>query len=160
MQSKVIVADYANPQHAGDLIMLLEHYALDPMGGNQPLTKTVKQNLSGELAKIPNATSVLCYVNNKAVGLINCFQGFSTFKCKPLINIHDVIVHSAFRGQGLSIQMLNKVEQIAIHRGCCKLTLEVLTDNKPAKHAYSNFGFSPYELGTKNGHALFFEKTL
>jgi ribosomal protein S18 acetylase RimI-like enzyme len=160
MHSKVIIADYANPQQANDLVMLLEHYALDPMRGNKPLAASVKQNLASELAKIPNAISILCYVNNNAAGLLNCFQGFSTFKCKPLINIHDVIVHSQYRGQGLSTQMLDVVEQLAIDRGCCKLTLEVLTENTLAKHAYTKFGFNPYQIGAENGHALFLEKPL
>ncbi len=158
--SKVIVVDYSNPQHANDLVMLLEHYALDPMGGNKPLADSVKQNLASELAKIPNATSVLCYVNDIAAGLINFFHGFSTFKCKPLINIHDVIVHSQFRGIGLSTQMLKVVEQLAIDRGCCKLTLEVLSENSLAKNIYTNFGFNPYQIGVENGHAIFLEKAL
>jgi len=72
-QSKVIIADYTNPLYANDLILLLNHYAPDPMSDNETLAEMVKQNLVGELAKIPKAFSLLYYVNNKAAGLINCF---------------------------------------------------------------------------------------
>lgn len=36
--------------------------------------------------------SVLAFDADQPVGLINAIEGFSTFACKPLINIHDVIV--------------------------------------------------------------------
>jgi hypothetical protein len=26
-----------------------------------------------------------------AVGLVNCFEGFSTFACKPLVNVHELL---------------------------------------------------------------------
>jgi len=48
-------------------------------------------------------------VNGIAAGLVTCFELFSTFSCKPLINIHDVIVLKKFRGNGLSQKMLKKV---------------------------------------------------
>jgi ribosomal protein S18 acetylase RimI-like enzyme len=94
------------------------------------------------------------------VGLINCFEGFSTFKCKPLVNIHDVVVIDGYRGQGVSQRMMDKVEEIARQRGCCKLTLEVLEGNKPAQRAYLRYGFSGYQLDPETGHALFWEKYL
>ena len=124
------------------------------------LPQAVQQSLASELAKIPNAFSVLCYVDNKPAGLVNCFTGFSTFKCKPLVNIHDVTVFKDFRGLGLSQRMLKKVEQIAQERGCCKLTLEVLEGNEIARNAYLKLGFDSYELDPAMGRALFWQKLI
>jgi ribosomal protein S18 acetylase RimI-like enzyme len=56
--------------------------------------------------------------------------------------------------------MLEKVEDIAISKGCCKLTLEVLEGNKIARASYNKFGFSDYVLDPKMGKALFFQKVL
>ena len=56
--------------------------------------------------------------------------------------------------------MLNKVEEIALAKGCCKVTLEVLSNNIVAKSAYLKFGFAGYELDPKAGSALFWQKTL
>lgn len=160
MHIEVVLADYANPQHQQDIPMLLDHYATDPMGGGKALAPEVSQRLVEELAKRAFAFSVLAYVENKAVGLVNCFDGFSTFLCKPLVNIHDIVVMDKYRGNGISQKMLTKVEDIARARGCCKLTLEVLSNNEAAKFAYRKFGFSDYQLDPEAGTALFWQKLL
>ena len=91
---------------------------------------------------------------------MNCFETYSSFKGKPLVNIHDVIVIKAFRGLGLSQLMLEKVEEIAKQKGCCKLTLEVLEGNEVAQHSYKKFGFEGYELDPAMGKAVFWQKSL
>lgn len=153
-------ASYQNPQDAQAVVMLLNAYACDPMGGGQPLPDHVRENLVAALAERSDAFSVLCYDGENAVGLVNCFEGFSTFKCKPLVNIHDVVVHKDYRGQGISHGMLREVERIARARGCCKLTLEVLQGNDIAKASYLRFGFAGFELDPSVGQAMFWEKAL
>ncbi|MCW8932827.1 MAG: GNAT family N-acetyltransferase [Gammaproteobacteria bacterium] len=140
--------------------MLMNAYASDPMGGSQPLSDEVKNNLLKELSKLPHAFSIIAYIEGLPAGLINCFEAFSTFSCKPLINIHDVIVLNQYRGNGISQKLLAKVEEIALQKGCCKVTLEVLSNNEIAKSAYKKFGFSDYELDPKAGTALFWQKKL
>lgn len=111
MNLEIVLADYANNQHSNDIIFLLNNYALDPMGGGETLPEYVKENLVTELAKQQGAISILAYVDDKPAGLINSFQGFSTFKCKPLLNIHDVVVLDEYRGLGIWQKMLSKVEK-------------------------------------------------
>jgi ribosomal protein S18 acetylase RimI-like enzyme len=65
-----------------------------------------------------------------------------------------------YRGKGLSHLILEKVEEIARAKDCCKITLEVLSNNAIAKSAYLKFGFAGYELDPKAGSALFWQKTL
>ncbi len=160
MHIELIEADYSNESHARILGDLLSRYALDPMDGGEPLPGEVSQNLAAELVKRPHAFTVICYIDGEPAGLVNCFEGFSTFKCKPLVNIHDVVVLEEYRGRGISQRMLEKVEEVARQRGCCKLTLEVLEGNEPAKNAYRRYGFSGYQLDPRSGHALFWEKPL
>lgn len=93
-------------------------------------------------------------------GICNCFAGFSTFACKPLVNVHDCYVVATARGAGLCGRMLAEVERVAHERGCCKITLEVLANNQRAKAAYTRFGFAPYELDPEAGAALFWQKKL
>lgn len=154
------VADYQNPQDAAHIIELLDIYARDTMGGSQPLTEYARQSLIPALTSLPYALSTLCYVGSQPAGLLNAFESFSTFKCKPLINIHDVIVAPNFRGMGISQMLLKKVEEIARAKGCCKITLEVLEGNTPAQAAYQKFGFSGYQLDPLMGNALFWQKNL
>lgn len=160
MNIQIRLANYIDKEDAKTLIDLLDAYAQDEMGGNAPLSDYVRQNLPGELAKRSFAFSVLCFVDGKPAGLVNCFEAFSTFKCKPLINIHDVVVVSEFRGLQLSQKMLQKVEEVAREQGCCKLTLEVLEGNEVAKRAYIKFGFAGYELDPKMGSAQFWQKEI
>lgn len=156
----VLQADYHNPQHAHDIVTLLDCYALDPMGGAEGLSDQVKHDLIKSLANLPHAFSILCYNEGVAVGLVNCFEVFSTFKAKPLINIHDVVVHPNSRGLGISQLLLDKVEQVAKARGACKITLEVLEQNHRAQSAYLKHGFAGFELDPAMGKALFWQKII
>lgn len=160
MKIEICKADYKNPQQAREIVTLLDAYAADPMGGGKPLDTSVKTNLVQELARLPYAFTVLAYVDGVAAGLINCFDSFSTFLCKPIVNIHDVLVLKQYRGNGISQKMLEKVEEIARGKGCCKMTLEVLGNNEAAKAAYRKFGFLAYELDPKAGTAQFWQKQL
>jgi ribosomal protein S18 acetylase RimI-like enzyme len=56
--------------------------------------------------------------------------------------------------------LINKVQDVAVQRGCCKLTLEVLSNNPKAIKLYRHLGFAPYELDSAHGHALFYQKWL
>ena len=116
--------------------------------------------LPAELAKRPYAFSVLAFVGGEPAGLVNCFEGFSTFACRPLVNVHDVVVVKKFRGLGLSQKMLQKVEEIARQRGCCKITLEVLEGNEVAQASYGKFGFSAGIFNPALGRMLFWTKAL
>jgi len=130
------------------------------MGGGKGLDEGVKPRLVAELAKVPTAFSLLCYVDDVAAGLANCFHGFSTFQCRPLVNVHDLVVIPPFRGLGLSQRLLEKVQETAIGKGGCKITLEVLESNTVARRAYEKFGFRAYALEGVMGKALFWEKPL
>jgi ribosomal protein S18 acetylase RimI-like enzyme len=74
------------------------------------------------------------------VGLANCFTAYSTFRAKPLINIHDLCVHHDWRGKGVGSILLAAVAEEAQRRGCCKVTLEVREDN-PARRLYDRNGY-------------------
>ena len=160
MSETIIIADYTDPQHARDIVYLLDNYARDPMGGGEPLSEYAHTHLVEKLQQIPGAFSLLCYQQDRAVGLANCFMGFSTFKCYPLLNIHDIAVLADFRGRGISQRLLDKIEDIARQRDCCKITLEVLQGNEVAQNAYRKFGFAGYELDSKTGEAMLWQKLL
>jgi len=160
MDIRIIKANYLNPGQARDIEYLLSCYASDIMGGGVALNENILKNVAVELSKRPYAFSVIAYVEGKAAGLINCFEAFSTFQCRPLVNIHDVVVISEYRRIGLAQSMLSKVEEIAKEKGCCKLTLEVLEGNQVAQQAYRKHGFTGYELDPKMGKALFWEKSI
>jgi ribosomal protein S18 acetylase RimI-like enzyme len=153
-------ADYHNPLHASALVLLLDAYAQDPAGGGEPLSEFAKTHLVEALAQRPQAFSVLAFADGQPVGLVNCIEGFSTFACRPLVNIHDVAVLPSHRGQRVAEQMLALVDQIARERGACKLTLEVLAGNASAMRLYERVGFAGYQLDPAIGQAQFLQKWL
>lgn len=73
-----------------------------------------------------------------SAGLLNAFQTVS-IAARPLINVHDLAVVPAFRGQGIGTLVITAMEQIAQERDCCKLTLEVLSGNQTAQQTLSAF---------------------
>ncbi len=160
MSIEIILADYSNSRQAKDIGYLLNEYAKDPMGGGCELSLDIQESVAQKLSELPNSSTILAYVDSKPAGLLTYFENFSTFKCKPLISIHDIMVDREFRGLGLSQKMLDMVESQAKERGCCKITLEVLEGNKVAQNAYSKFGFEGYELDPQMGKAMFWEKVL
>lgn len=160
MPVTIITADYQNETHATHILTLLDRYARDSMGGGEPLTEYVKNNLINQLAHFPTAFTLLAFQREQPIGIANCFFGFSTFYGQKLINIHDFAVEKSFRGQGISQLLLNKIEEIATQHHCCKITLEVLSNNHIAKAAYQKFGFSDYQLNEDAGHALYWQKIL
>ena len=153
-------ADYADPRDAAALVMLLDAYASDPAGGGEPLSAHARAHLVPELARRPQAYSVLAFDGDAPVGLVNCIEGFSTFKCKPLVNVHDVAVLASHRGRGIAEQMLAEAERIALARGAVKMTLEVLSGNAPAIKLYERIGYAGYQLDPAMGTAVFLQKWL
>jgi ribosomal protein S18 acetylase RimI-like enzyme len=156
-------ADYANPVHARALVAVLDAYARDPMGGGEGLSDFAKAHVVAELAARPQAYSVLAFADStqaQPVGLVNCIEGFSTFACRALVNVHDVAVLASYRGQGVAERMLALAEDIARQRGACKLTLEVLSGNAGAVRLYQRVGFANYELDPAAGQARFMQKWL
>jgi ribosomal protein S18 acetylase RimI-like enzyme len=159
-QLNVVHVSYADGTHMTALLGLLDVYARDPMGGGEPLSEYALQNLPKALATRSNMFSVLAFDGKEPVGLINCVEGFSTFACQPLVNVHDVVVTASHRGQGIAEKMLVLVEGIARSRGACKLTLEVLAGNLAAQKLYRRVGFDNYQLDPEMGQAQFMQKWL
>lgn len=149
-----------DPAHARAFLALLDHYARDPMGGGKPLADEARAHLVERLAGRPGFVGFLAFDGDTACGLINCFEGFSTFAAQPLLNVHDIVVHADQRGRGVGQALLAAAETAARARDCCKLTLEVLSNNPRALAAYDRAGFRPYVLDPAAGQALFLQKWL
>jgi hypothetical protein len=89
-----VKVDLDNKEQTSAVLRLLNEYAMDGMGGGEPLPQYSTDNLIPELKKRRSTTHLfLAFVDETVpVGLANCFEGFSTFACKPLLNIHDFAV--------------------------------------------------------------------
>ena len=157
---RIAAVDFSDPAQAEAFMALLDHYAADPMGGGQQLAAEVRTALARALQALPQYHGAMAWLGERPVGLINCFTGFSTFAARPLLNIHDIVVLRDLRQGGIGQALLAWAEGRARDLGCCKLTLEVLSNNRRALTSYERAGFAPYVLDPAAGQALFLQKLL
>jgi len=137
---EIIRIDLNNPQHADALVYILDQYSQDPMGSGAPLSADVSENLIPRLKQVEPFRGLLAQIDGEFVGLANCFLGFSTFKARPLINIHDLAVLPQARGQGVGSALLQAIDRLAEEEACAFVTLEVRADNR-ARQLYLRHGF-------------------
>ena len=107
----------------------------------------------------PTTLAWLAFDGDRPVGVLTAFVGFSTFKARPLVNIHDVFLKPECRGKGVGKALLAAAEEHARQTGCCRLSLEVL-ENNPAKGVYESVGFRQSAYAPGAGGALFYIKPL
>jgi ribosomal protein S18 acetylase RimI-like enzyme len=159
MNVRVAVADLYDSTDATGIVDVLDSYAADPVGGGRPLAQDVRDRLPPALREQANALVLLAFVADRPVGVAVCFFGLSTFKARPLLNIHDLAVLPQHRGKGIGRALLEAAESHARTRGCCKLTLEVQDDNTRARNLYRRFGFNDFVVGN-SAPTRFLAKTL
>ncbi len=144
----VVLANLADPAHQAAIVDLLDMYCRDPFGDERPLSAEARAGLIPGLIQHGGARVFLAFAGDVPAGVAICFVGFSTFKARPLLNIHDIAVAPQFRGQGLGRELLAAAEALAREQGHCKVTLEVRADNALAQQAYRRAGFQGSEPQT------------
>lgn len=87
-----------------------------------------------------------CVDGDAVIGIAICFKGFSTYKQRELLNIHDFYIRSNYQGQGVGKKFIEYIEDECKKNGLCRLTLEVYKDNLNAIKLYRKCGF----IGSEN----------
>ena len=141
MPISVVDAELDRPEHCDGLVAILDEYARLPHIAGRGLPVDVIENLTSRLARTSGKQILLAIDGEKVVGVAVCFEAFSTFAGRPLLNIHDLAVTAEYRGQGVGTMLLDAVAQRARELGCCRVTLEVDTENPGAKKLYERSGF-------------------
>jgi ribosomal protein S18 acetylase RimI-like enzyme len=147
MSIHVREADFDDERDTRGFIEVLDSYASAPVGGGKPLSADVRDHVVPMLREHPTSLVLLAFVDDEPVGVAVCFYGLSTFRARPLVNIHDLAVLPQHQGKGVGPALLAAVEDHARRRGCCKITLEVQDDNARARRIYRRVGFEDYDLG-------------
>jgi len=156
----VIVANLDRPKENTDFLTLFAEYThgmLTPeYGGDGKLP----QELAVEIKKRPNIIVFLAYQEGKPAGFAVTIEAFSTFRAMPLLNIHDIGVAGAFRKQGVGKALMKSIQEEAIRRNCCKLSLEVHEHNTSAFNLYQAMGYSSLTGEGTSERTLFMVKHL
>lgn len=148
MSVSIVEADLNLPAHSDGLLAVLDEYARLPHINGSSLPQEVRDSLIASLAEVPYRLILLAVNGDQVVGIAICFESFSTFTARRLINVHDLAVSSASRGQGVGTALLEAVADHARERGFSRVTLEVSSDNPDAKRVYERTGFKfQHEFG-------------
>ena len=104
MSIQIRKIDLYDHQQRLDYIAMLRAYSEDPLGQGKPLEDDVLHQAAADLATLPHAIAFVAYDQKTPVGFATCFAGYSTFRAKPLWNIHDIAVIPSHRRQGIATQ--------------------------------------------------------
>mgnify|MGYP000862514020 CR=1 FL=1 len=82
-----------------------------------------------------------CTDADDVVGIAVCFKGFSSYRQRELLNIHDFYIRNKYQGQGIGKRFIEYIEGECKKNGLCRITLEVYSDNLNAIKLYRKCGF-------------------
>jgi ribosomal protein S18 acetylase RimI-like enzyme len=142
MNLSFVIVDLSKELHQKQLIRLLDLYMRDEMGNNAPMSEELAPKILNGLKGYSAYLGFFALVDGQFAALANCNQNFSTFKAKPLINIHDFVVHPDFRGKGVGKFLLDAIADYGKDNGFCRVNLEVRHDNEKAQRLYQKAGFN------------------
>lgn len=126
---------------ADAIVDVLDAYARDPMISGDALPENVKVELVDRMCRLAQCQVFLAQCDERIIGVAICFVGFSTFKAREVVNIHDLAVLPEFRNRGVGSALLNAVEDFSRSINACKITLEVRETNLGAERLYQRKGF-------------------
>ena len=141
----LVEVDLNNDMHCQAVVSLLNDYMLDDMGIGEEMPFELGPKIIEGLKRHKAYLGFLVEIRAKFVALANCNLNFSTWKAKPLINIHDFIVSPGFREQGIGLFLLKAIEKYALENGFCRINIEVREDNYKAQNLYKKAGFKECE---------------
>lgn len=127
--------------HCSNLLRLLNEYMRDEMGTGKPMPEDLEGKIIEGLKSHAGYVGFFVCVGDEFAALANCNLNFSTWQAKPLINIHDFIVSSVCRNQGIGMFLLKGIEKFALQKGYCRINLEVRHDNIKAQNLYHKAGY-------------------
>lgn len=78
--------------------------------------------------------------NGEVVTFALFFHNFSTFLTRKGLYLEDLYVKQSHRGKGYGTQMLKRLAQVALERGCGRFEWSVLDWNAPAIALYKSMG--------------------
>jgi ribosomal protein S18 acetylase RimI-like enzyme len=155
MDYSFVPIDLKNEEHGAQLVRLLDVYMQDGMGNGSPMPAEMAPKILKGLKTYPGYLGFFALVDGNYAALANCNNNFSTFTARPLINIHDFVVHPDFRGKGVGEFLLDAIAEYGRQHGFCKINLEVRNDNINAQKLYRKAGYGECR------HPMFFwEKSL
>jgi len=100
-----------------------------------------KQFLSARLSN-GDARIFIAVTDGKVTGFTQLYPLFSSTRMKPLWLLNDLYVDEKFRGQGISVALIDAAKQLCRDTGACGMFLETAKSNGIGNQLYPRAGFA------------------
>ncbi|HIF5585247.1 TPA: GNAT family N-acetyltransferase [Vibrio parahaemolyticus] len=142
MSTEIKYIEVNNLEHRKTLEALFREYSSD-------VSASIESTIVNQLFELPYFHGFLCLNDDVPLGFAVCFESFSTYRARKMLNIHDFMISSNARGQGLGKLLLGGIENYCSENDYLKITLEVDEENTVAKKLYSSLGYEDYQVVLK-----------
>jgi GNAT superfamily N-acetyltransferase len=119
---------FAEEKDAQSILDFIGELAVFEGMGNQLVA--TEEDIRVSLFERGQAEVIIGEVDSRPAAFALFFHNYSTFLGKANLFLEDLFVREAYRGIGIGSEMLQKLAQIAVERGCGRLDWLVLDDNR------------------------------
>ena len=137
-EPKIRFATAADSQCVLSLLRQLAAFEGEPGGVALDETTLVRDAFSDQ----PRIEILLAEINHISLGLLILYHSYSSWRGKPALTIHDLFVAEAARGGGAGRALVKAAARRAVEVGACRLDVNVLNWNQPARRFYESLGFA------------------
>ncbi|MDC7242334.1 MAG: GNAT family N-acetyltransferase [Spirochaetales bacterium] len=141
MNLKIELADLSRQQDADALLEMLYSFSLEIADEDHTAIRP-EPSLIENLQDQGISRIYFLKTEEETIGIAVCFRGFSTFRNRPLLNLHDFFIRQEYRKKGYGRRFLQFIEKDAKEQGFCRITLEVYAHNTKAQRVYNRCGFT------------------
>jgi len=138
----VIRIEVENSNQRSQFAILFNEYSPD-------LSEKIDSHAIDQLFELPYFHGFICSVDNEPAAFAVCFESYSTYRAKKVLNIHDFMVSSDYRGKGIGKSLLNGIEQHSRDNDYLKITLEVGENNIAAQRLYNACDYEDEQVALK-----------
>jgi len=129
--------DFEDKEDGERAVFLLNEF----MNRTEKSAREIDTSIIGQMKNLGFAKIYFSEVDRNIIGIAVCFKGFSTYKQKELLNIHDFYLQKNYQGNGIGKLFLEFIEKECIKNDFCRVTLEVYGDNANAIKLYKKSGY-------------------
>jgi GNAT superfamily N-acetyltransferase len=125
-----------------DLARLTELFnAYREFYGKEADVKGARQFLE---SRLQNNDSTIFVADNKETltGFVQLYPLFSSTRMKKLWLLNDLFVDPVFRGQGISVGLIDRAKELCRESGACGMFLETAQSNSIGNQLYPRAGFT------------------
>lgn len=98
--------------------------------------------LSERITRNESEIFVAIHPDGAMTGFVQLYPLFSSTRMRRLWLLNDLFVHPRYRGQGISVMLIDAAKQLCVRTGACGMMLETAQSNVIGNNLYPATGFT------------------